>query len=152
MGGVVFCNYSDENNIQTVISNSRFINNNSCIFHTGELTVVDCYFEVNDEFKHEEIDVNNVFGIYQTSGELKFNNNEVYFDLTNAPNIRHHAKSRIVPAQSHSLTFYLSLLITPSIKSNSPTSFTPVISTAVCLTCIVLVPAPPIAVMLMTSA
>ena len=39
--------------------------------------------EVNDEFKHEEIDVNNVFGIYQTSGELKFNNNEVYFDLTN---------------------------------------------------------------------
>ena len=83
VGGVVFCNYSDENNIQTVISNSRFINNNSCIFHTGELTVVDCYFEVNDEFKHEEIDVNNVFGIYQTSGELKFNNNEVYFDLTN---------------------------------------------------------------------
>ena len=44
---------------------------------------MDCYFEVNDEFKHEEIDVNNVFGIYQTSGELKFNNNEVYFDLTN---------------------------------------------------------------------
>lgn len=83
VGGVVFCNYSDENNIQTVISNSRFINNNSCIFHTGELTVVDCYFEVNDEFKHEEIDVNNVFGIYQTSGELKFNNNEVHFDLTN---------------------------------------------------------------------
>ena len=83
VGGVVFCNYSDENNIQTVISNSRFINNNSCIFHTGELTVMDCYFEVNDEFKHEEIDVNNVFGIYQTSGELKFNNNEVYFDLTN---------------------------------------------------------------------
>lgn len=83
VGGVVFCNYSDENNIQTVISNSRFINNNSCIFHTGELTVVDCYFEVNDEFKHEEINVNNVFGIYQTSGELKFNNNEVYFDLTN---------------------------------------------------------------------
>ena len=83
VGGVVFCNYSDENNIQTVISNSRFINNNSCIFHTGELTVVDCYFEVNDEFKHGEIDVNNVFGIYQTSGELKFNNNEVYFDLTN---------------------------------------------------------------------
>ena len=83
VGGVVFCNYSDENNIQTVISNSRFINNNSCIFHTGELTVGDCYFEVNDEFKHEEIDVNNVFGIYQTSGELKFNNNEVYFDLTN---------------------------------------------------------------------
>ena len=83
VGGVVFCNYSDENNIQTVISNSRFINNNSCIFHTGELTVVDCYFKVNDEFKHGEIDVNNVFGIYQTSGELKFNNNEVYFDLTN---------------------------------------------------------------------
>ena len=83
VGGVVFCNYSDENNIQTVISNSRFINNNSCIFHTGELTVMDCYFEVNNEFKHEEIDVNNVFGIYQTSGELKFNNNEVYFDLTN---------------------------------------------------------------------
>ena len=83
VGGVVFCNYSDENNIQTVISNSRFINNNSCIFHTGELTVMDCYFEVNDEFKHEEINVNNVFGIYQTSGELKFNNNEVYFDLTN---------------------------------------------------------------------
>ena len=83
VGGVVFCNYNDENNIQTVISNSRFINNNSCIFHTGELTVMDCYFEVNDEFKHEEIDVNNVFGIYQTSGELKFNNNEVYFDLTN---------------------------------------------------------------------
>lgn len=83
VGGVVFCNYSDENNIQTVISNSRFINNNSCIFHTGELTVVDCYFEVNDAFKHSEIDVNNVFGIYQTSGELKFNNNEVYFDLTN---------------------------------------------------------------------
>lgn len=83
VGGVVFCNYSDENNIQTVISNSRFINNNSCIFHTGELTVVDCYFEVNDEFKHEEINVNNVFGIYQTSGELKFNNNEVYFNLTN---------------------------------------------------------------------
>ena len=83
VGGVVFCNYSDENNIQTVISNSRFINNNSCIFHTGDLTVMDCYFEVNDEFKHEEIDVNNVFGIYQTSGELKFNNNEVYFDLTN---------------------------------------------------------------------
>ena len=83
VGGVVFCNYSDENEIQTVISNSRFINNNSCIFHTGELTVMDCYFEVNDEFKHEEIDVNNVFGIYQTSGELKFNNNEVYFDLTN---------------------------------------------------------------------
>ena len=83
VGGVVFCNYSDENNIQTIISNSRFINNNSCIFHTGELTVRDCYFEVNDEFKHEEIDVNNVFGIYQTSGELKFNNNEVYFDLTN---------------------------------------------------------------------
>lgn len=83
VGGVVFCNYSDENNIRTMISNSRFINNNSCIFHTGELTVVDCYFEVNDEFKHEEIDVNNVFGIYQTSGELKFNNNEVYFDLTN---------------------------------------------------------------------
>ena len=27
VGGVVFCNYSDENNIQTVISNSRFINN-----------------------------------------------------------------------------------------------------------------------------
>ena len=44
---------------------------------------MDCYFEVNNEFKHEEIDVNNVFGIYQTSGELKFNNNEVYFDLTN---------------------------------------------------------------------
>ena len=44
---------------------------------------MDCYFEVNDEFKHEEINVNNVFGIYQTSGELKFNNNEVYFDLTN---------------------------------------------------------------------
>lgn len=83
VGGVVFCNYSDENNIQTVISNSRFINNNSCIFHTGDLTVMDCYFEVNDEFKHGEIDVNNVFGIYQTSGELKFNNNEVYFDLTN---------------------------------------------------------------------
>ena len=83
VGGVVFCNYSDENNIHTVISNSRFINNNSCIFHTGELTVMDCYFEVNDEFKHGEIDVNNVFGIYQTSGELKFNNNEVYFDLTN---------------------------------------------------------------------
>ena len=83
VGGVVFCNYSDENNIQTVISNSRFINNNSCIFHTGDLTVMDCYFEVNDEFKHEEINVNNVFGIYQTSGELKFNNNEVYFDLTN---------------------------------------------------------------------
>ena len=83
VGGVVFCNYSDENEIQTIISNSRFINNNSCIFHTGELTVMDCYFEVNDEFKHEEIDVNNVFGIYQTSGELKFNNNEVYFDLTN---------------------------------------------------------------------
>lgn len=83
VGGVVFCNYSDENNIHTVISNSRFINNNSCIFHTGELTVMDCYFEVNDEFKHEEINVNNVFGIYQTSGELKFNNNEVYFDLTN---------------------------------------------------------------------
>ena len=83
VGGVVFCNYSDENNIQTVISDSRFINNNSCIFHTGELTVMDCYFEVNDEFKHEEINVNNVFGIYQTSGELKFNNNEVYFDLTN---------------------------------------------------------------------
>ena len=83
VGGVVFCNYSDENNIQTVISNSRFINNNSCIFHTGELTVMDCYFEVNDEFKHEEINVNNVFGIYQTSGELKFNNNEVYFNLTN---------------------------------------------------------------------
>lgn len=83
VGGVVFCNYSDENNIQTVISDSRFINNNSCIFHTGELTVVDCYFEVNAEFKHEEIGVNNVFGIYQTSGELKFNNNEVYFDLTN---------------------------------------------------------------------
>lgn len=83
VGGVVLCNYSDENNIQTVISNSRFINNNSCIFHTGELTVMDCYFEVNDEFKHEEINVNNVFGIYQTSGELKFNNNEVYFDLTN---------------------------------------------------------------------
>ena len=83
VGGVVFCNYSDENNIRTMISNSRFINNNSCIFHTGELTVVDCYFEVNDEFKHEEIDVNNVFGIYQTSGELKFNNNEVYFNLTN---------------------------------------------------------------------
>ena len=83
VGGVVFCNYSDENNIQTVISNSRFINNNSCIFHTGDLTVIDCYFEVNDEFKHEEINVNNVFGIYQTSGELKFNNNEVYFDLTN---------------------------------------------------------------------
>ena len=83
VGGVVFCNYSDENNIQTIISNSRFINNNSCIFHTGELTVMDCYFEVNDEFKHSEIDVNNVFGIYQTSGELKFNNNEVYFDLTN---------------------------------------------------------------------
>ena len=83
VGGVVFCNYSDENNIQTVISNSRFINNNSCIFHTGELTVVDCYFEVNNEFKHNEIDVNNIFGIYQTSGELKFNNNEVYFDLTN---------------------------------------------------------------------
>lgn len=83
VGGVVFCNYSDENEIQTIISNSRFINNNSCIFHTGELTVMDCYFEVNNEFKHEEIDVNNVFGIYQTSGELKFNNNEVYFDLTN---------------------------------------------------------------------
>lgn len=83
VGGVVFCNYSDENNIHTVISNSRFINNNSCIFHTGDLTVMDCYFEVNDEFKHEEINVNNVFGIYQTSGELKFNNNEVYFDLTN---------------------------------------------------------------------
>lgn len=83
VGGVVFCNYSDENNILTVISNSRFINNNSCIFHTGDLTVMDCYFEVNDEFKHEEINVNNVFGIYQTSGELKFNNNEVYFDLTN---------------------------------------------------------------------
>ena len=83
VGGVVFCNYSDENKIQTIISNSRFINNNSCIFHTGELTVMDCYFEVNNEFKHEEIDVNNVFGIYQTSGELKFNNNEVYFDLTN---------------------------------------------------------------------
>ena len=83
VGGVVFCNYSDENNIRTIISNSRFINNNSCIFHTGELTVMDCYFEVNNEFKHEEIDVNNVFGIYQTSGELKFNNNEVYFDLTN---------------------------------------------------------------------
>ena len=83
VGGVVFCNYSDENNIQTVISDSRFINNNSCIFHTGELTVMDCYFEVNDEFKHEEINVNSVFGIYQTSGELKFNNNEVYFDLTN---------------------------------------------------------------------
>ena len=83
VGGVVFCNYSDENNIQTVISNSRFINNNSCIFHTGDLTVMDCYFEVNDEFKHEEINVNNVFGIYQTSGELKFNNNEVYFNLTN---------------------------------------------------------------------
>ena len=83
VGGVVFCNYSDENNIHTVISNSRFINNNSCIFHTGDLTVMDCYFEVNDEFKHGEIDVNNVFGIYQTSGELKFNNNEVYFDLTN---------------------------------------------------------------------
>ena len=83
VGGVVFCNYSDENNIHTVISNSRFINNNSCIFHTGELTVMDCYFEVNDEFKHEEINVNNVFGIYQTSGELKFNNNEVYFNLTN---------------------------------------------------------------------
>ena len=83
VGGVVLCNYSDENNIQTVISNSRFINNNSCIFHTGELTVMDCYFEVNDEFKHEEINVNNVFGIYQTSGELKFNNNEVYFNLTN---------------------------------------------------------------------
>ena len=83
VGGVVFCNYSDENNIHTVISNSRFINNNSCIFHTGDLTVIDCYFEVNDEFKHEEINVNNVFGIYQTSGELKFNNNEVYFDLTN---------------------------------------------------------------------
>ena len=83
VGGVVFCNYSDENNIHTVISNSRFINNNSCIFHTGELTVMDCYFEVNDEFKHGEINVNNVFGIYQTSGELKFNNNEVYFDLTN---------------------------------------------------------------------
>lgn len=83
VGGVVFCNYSDENNIHTVISNSRFINNNSCIFHTGDLTVMDCYFEVNDEFKHEEINVNNVFGIYQTSGELKFNNNEVYFNLTN---------------------------------------------------------------------
>ena len=83
VGGVVLCNYSDENNIQTVISNSRFINNNSCIFHTGDLTVMDCYFEVNDEFKHEEINVNNVFGIYQTSGELKFNNNEVYFNLTN---------------------------------------------------------------------
>lgn len=83
VGGVVFCNYSDENNIHTVISNSRFINNNSCIFHTGDLTVMDCYFEVNDEFKHEEINVNSVFGIYQTSGELKFNNNEVYFDLTN---------------------------------------------------------------------
>ena len=80
-GSVILCDIdleslSVDNDFTTILKNSIFINNHSCIFHGGQLSVDNCQYLNNDL---DYVDKNNVAFLYQIDGEASIKNS--IFDI-----------------------------------------------------------------------